>query len=511
VSRGSPAATAEPAAPWSANGGVRPRTRPPLPPGPYVVAGLGRAGQAAAAALTRVAGAARVAVWDEHEPDRLAATREGLRAIGVRVWIGDIPGPLAAEPAPLCLVKSPGFFLDHPLIAAARERGVMVLDETELGWRLGSSPAIGVTGTNGKSTVAHLVACCLRAAGQPALVTGNFEQGTPYSLIDGPSGGWVVCEASSAGLEASPAFLPEAAVLTNLTRDHLHRHGDMEAYGNCKRMMFVRGESCAPLAVLNADDSFGRRLAAEVSGRGGSVVTYGSQPGAAYRVEAVRWDARFGSMEIETPGGVVSIESRLPGPHNALNVTAALALSDGLGLEREPVLDALSTTRGVPGRFEAIEEGQRFDAIVDLAHTPDAIRATLLTARRILRDRPRGRLVVVASSAAGCDPGKRPAMGEAVSELADVSIITTSHTRGESSQSLIEQMLRGARRDAGGRVETEPVRRRAIRRAVELAGPDDMILVLGRGAMERLEITAQGDGPAFDDREVLRGALGELR
>lgn len=177
MSRQSPVATdpAELPAQRAGNGAVL-RERPPLPAGPYVVAGLGRAGRAAAAALIRIGGAGQVAVRDEHESDRLAETREGLRAIGVRIWIGEIPGPLAAEPAPLCLVKSPGFMLDHPLIAAARERGVTVLDEMELGWRLGSAPVIGVTGTNGKSTVAHLVARCLRAAGQPAMVAAANER-----------------------------------------------------------------------------------------------------------------------------------------------------------------------------------------------------------------------------------------------------------------------------------------------------------------------------------------------
>jgi UDP-N-acetylmuramoyl-L-alanyl-D-glutamate--2,6-diaminopimelate ligase len=460
--------------------------------------------------LTRVGGPAQVAVWDEHEPSRLAEARESLRATGVRVWIGEIPGPLAAEPAPRSLVKSPGFLLDHPLIAAARERGVTVLDEMELGWRLGSAPVIGVTGTNGKSTVTHLAARCLRAAGLPSISTGNFEQGAPYSVIDDPSRGWVVCEASSAGLEASPAFLPQAAVLTNLTHDHLHRHGDMESYGNSKRRMFVRGESCVPLAVLNADDPLGRRLATEVSDRGGSVVTYGRGPGAGYRVRAVRWDIRRESLEIEAPGGVVWIESGLPGRHNALNVTAALALSDALGLEREPVLEALSTTHGVPGRFEAVEEGQPFDAIVDLGHTPDAVRNVMETARMILRSRGNGRLLAVVSSAAGADPSKRPAMGEAAGALADVVILTAGNTRGEPTAAIVGPLLRGASRGGRARVETEENRRTAIERAVGLAGPRDIVLVLGRGQMRRLEVTRERDGPPFDDREVLRRALREL-
>jgi UDP-N-acetylmuramoyl-L-alanyl-D-glutamate--2,6-diaminopimelate ligase len=483
--------------------------RPPLPPGPYLVAGLGRAGEAAISALARIAGPQAISACDEHQIEQLRHVRERLRADGIRIAIGDLAAALDADPVPACVVKSPGIHPDAALVGAAERRGIPVLDELEVGWRLARAPVIGITGTSGKSTVAHLVGRCLEAAGLETVVTGNFDQGAPYSRVDDPVEGWTVCEVSSYQLAGCPAFLPEIGVFTNLTRDHLRRHGGWHRYAACKRRMFVRGDRCVGAAVLNTDDPFGRELATEVAARGGRVISYGTGPVADYRVKAKGWTMRSGEGEIRGPDDSVAVESRLPGSHNALNLAAALAVADAIGIARDAALGALATAPGLPGRFERIDEGQGFEAVVDFAHSPDAARKVLETAREVARRR-QTRLIVAMGAAGQMDPGKRAAMGRTATDLADVAIFTASSTWGEPATSIMAGLLEGARTRPGTDLMVEPDRRKAIALAVDAAKHGDVLLLLGRGPLQLLVGTDDGDGVPFDDREVLREALSGL-
>ena len=203
--------------------------RPPVPPGPYVVAGLAKAGAAAAAALRSVSEEPVIA-WDEHrcEPTEAAAVR--LSSLGVEVVFGHPDGLLDSNGGVGCLVKSPGIPADIPLIAAAEARGIPVIDELELGWRLGSHRLIAVTGTNGKSTTVALLQRALERAGMATMVAGNSDLGPALSAVPATEADWIICEVSSFQLEATTHFLPEVALFTNLTHDHLHRHGTMAAY-----------------------------------------------------------------------------------------------------------------------------------------------------------------------------------------------------------------------------------------------------------------------------------------
>ena len=300
-----------------------------------------------------------------------------------------VDGEEAALDAVRTAIKSPGIGLDHPLLEAARGKGILVIDELELGWRLSTSPVVAVTGTNGKSTTVALVEAALRAGGRRPTVAGNVEadQGVPLSAVPPDHDGWVVAEVSSYQAEGSPEFLPSAAVLTNLTEDHLRRHGSMTEYAAAKRRVFVRGDRSVELAVLNADDAFGASLAVEVSERGGRVLTYGFNGARDYRLSSLRSTLLEGLVGVDTPSGQVRIETGLPGPHNAANVAAALALADGLGLAREPTLAALASAPPVPGRFEPIELSRPFDVIVDFAHSPDGVRQVLRTARELVAER----------------------------------------------------------------------------------------------------------------------------
>ncbi len=296
--------------------------RPPLPPGPYLVLGLGRAGQAAVKALVARFGADSIRTFDEAPAERLRHVRAALTADGVassRTAAGLLDGIGA-------IVKSPGVDLANPLLEEARQRGIVILDELELGWRLSTAPVIAVTGTNGKSTTSALIVAALEAGDASPLLCGNSHHGPPMSAVALEHEGWLVAEVSSFQAEGCPAFLPAAAVFTNLTRDHLHRHGSMATDAAAKRRLFVRGDRAVPLAVLIIDDAFGRRLAREVAERGGRAVTYGTDRRAEYRIDDCGWSLRDGVVMLDTPGGALRLTTPLPGRQRRQRV-AALALA----------------------------------------------------------------------------------------------------------------------------------------------------------------------------------------
>src|SRR3954454_10878228 len=271
------------------------------------------------------------------------------------------------------------------------------MDELELAWWLTAAPVVAVTGTNGKSTTAALLVAVLSAAGRRPLLAGNTTFGSPLSAVDPDraAGGCIVAEVSSFQAEASPRFMPEAAVFTNLTREHIHRHGSVAACGRAKRRLFVRGARVVPLAAVNSDDRFGRRLLAEVGELGGTAVGFGTSPAADYRVRsAATLGLDAATLELDTPSGAVTLRTRLPGEYNAMNVAGTLALADGLGVERDASLAALESAAPVPRRFERIDAGQSFEVIVDFAHNPDGVQRALALARELASKRG-GRVIAV--------------------------------------------------------------------------------------------------------------------
>src|SRR3954465_3139332 len=303
--------------------------RPPLPSGPYLVVGLGRAGFAAARARAAKMGPGSVRVWDGavNSPQRKRA--EELRAAGVEVRLGG--DGLESLGDASTIVKSPGVRPDIPLVVEALRRGTVVIDELELGWHLVPAPTVAVTGSNGKSTTSALCLQLLAAHGFEPVLSGNTEFGPPLSevaLDDIPRS--VVAEVSSFQAELARDLAPDAAIFTNLTPDHLNRHGGAAPYRAAKRRLFVRGDWCVPFASLNQDDDFGRRLAGEVRERGGEVRSYGFAAEADYRIVECTWGLQSAEMVVATPVGRLQMETRLPGRHNAANVTAALAFADGV-------------------------------------------------------------------------------------------------------------------------------------------------------------------------------------
>jgi UDP-N-acetylmuramoyl-L-alanyl-D-glutamate--2,6-diaminopimelate ligase len=487
---------------------VTEQRRPAVPDGPYLVMGAGNAGRSAAATLAGRGRPPAVLICDDRIGDEVRRAGRELAERGVE-FTDDSIGALDRVRA---VIKSPGIKLSHEVIDAARARALPVLDEFELGWRLSRRPVVAITGTDGKSTTCALAVAALEAAGGEPLLAGNvegFRNAPAMSAIPPEHDGWVVAEVSSYQAAGCTEFLPSAAILTNLASAHLGWHGSMEAYADAKRSVFVRGDGAVGIGVVNADNDFGRGLAGEIEERGGRALTFGLSVDALYRILSCSSSLHGSSIEIEAPDGSIQIETRLPGTYNAANVAAALALSDGLGFPRETTLEALAATPGVPGRFEPVDEGQPFDVVVDFAHTPAAVDQSLALARELAGGRG-GRAIVVMGKVG---PGTRPyqeAIGRACASGADHLIICGSSLRGEPQLIEVPGVLAGARQVEGGEIEVVLDRRKAISRALSMARPGDLVMILGRGGRRRMMYDTKGPPGVFDDREVAGELLAEL-
>jgi UDP-N-acetylmuramoylalanine--D-glutamate ligase len=313
------------------------RSRPPLPRGPFLVVGLARSGEAAALALR--ARGEEVIGADAGARDRedLAAAAGRLRAAGVEVHLDASDDALAARAG--TLIKSPGVPQDVPLVRAARARGIPVIGELELAWRLLPNEFVAVTGTNGKTTTTEWIGHIHRTAGVPVAVAGNV--GTALSTLVGslPPRATVVCEASSFQLEDAEDFGPEVAVLINLTPDHLDRHGTFENYAQAKRRIFAR-QTEADFAILPDD------LELEPEGEAAQL-RFGESPGATLRLA----DGELGWRgEPLAPASAI----KLPGAHNIKNAMAAAAACLARELPPAAVAEGLHTFAGVRHRLELV-------------------------------------------------------------------------------------------------------------------------------------------------------------
>ena len=474
----------------------------PLPAGPYLVAGLGQAGAAAIGALRAAPACERLVAWDASGAPGVHGGAGALRRRGVAVFVGgDGTDALAAAGPRATVVKSPGLAPDAPLLRRAAGAGLPVWDELELGWRLRRHPTVGVTGTNGKSTTARLIAAILGQAGPPA---GNFEFGP--ALCAAPPDGPLVVEVSSFQLDAAPSVLPQVAVLTNLTDEHLGWHGSRAAYAAAKRRLFLREDGrTAGTSVLNADDPFGRALARDVASAGGAVVTYGEAADAHVRIAGARWTAADARVVLARPEGTLELRTQLPGAHNARNVAAAAAAACALGVPDAELAAAAAATPRLPGRWERIDGGQPFDVLVDYAHTPDGVRAVLAAARAVVGPRPGARLRTVLGPVGLADPEKAAGIGRWAGALSDDVVLTSGSAPGSERILRLAELRRAC--DGGARVTLRLDRRAAIAEAVGAAGPGDVVTVLGLGALGRMLLDRRGTRLAHDDREAARAAL----
>jgi len=377
----------------------------------------------------------------------------------------------------------------------------------------------GVTGTNGKTTVTHLLKHFLDADRRVGLIgTINYDLGTrtvpsfrttPESLdlfgmmaqMRDAGCRQAVMEVSSHGIDQQRVLGLRfaAAVFTNLTRDHLDYHPSLDAYFEVKARLFAGGTGSPPkLAIVNLDDPYGKKLAERVAAAGGGtrLVTFGEHAGAQVRAEAIELNFKNSVLRLVWPGGAAKVESPLIGRYNVSNLLAATATAWGLGRDPASFLARLAGFAGVPGRMERIEEGQPFNVLVDYAHTDDALRNALGMLRAITP----GRLLVVFGCGGLRDRTKRPLMVRAVQESADFAFATADNPRAEPLAQIFSDMRAGV--GAPEKIAWIDDRRRALSLALDAARPGDCLLVAGKGH-ESYQEFADTVIP-FDDRQVVR-------
>ena len=391
---------------------------------------------------------------------------------------------------------------------------------------------VGVTGTNGKTTVTYLLEAILGAAGRACGVIGTISRRyggreraaaltTPESLeieellaeMAGAGVGFVAMEVSSHALDLDRAHGLDfdAAVFTNLSRDHLDYHGDMESYFRSKARLFTECLRASvkerPVAVVNADDPRGLELARLTRDAGLAALTCGR--GSRWDVHPVRLDSDVDGLRgtLACGGQEIEFASPLMGEINLENILAAAGTAWALGAAPDAIGAGLARLERVPGRLERVSNGLGVTLVVDYAHTPDALGKVI----HALRPLTRGRLITVFGCGGDRDPGKRPLMGEIAARASDAVVVTSDNPRGEEPLAIIrgieDGVRRGGMRRAGaGRTRrgyrVEPDRRAAIRRGLSLADPGDVLLVAGKGH-EDYQILGERR-IHFDDREVLR-------
>jgi len=362
---------------------------------------------------------------------------------------------------------------------------------------------VGVTGTNGKTTTAHLLAEILRAHGWKTEVIGTLTgaRTTPEStdlqrtLSECERNGVqaVVMEVTSHALElhrvAGTTF--QVAVFTNLSQDHLDFHHTMERYFAAKAKLFAKEYSAC--GVVNRDDVHGQLLL--------DTMTIDSMSFGMSDVAHVQMDARH--IEYEIDG--VHMRAQLGGQFNVMNSLAAVSAARALGVSLAEIADGLGRATAVPGRFESIDAGQSFDVIVDYAHTPDALERVLDSSRSLMSED--GKLIVVFGCGGDRDTEKRQPMGEIAGTKADVVVITSDNPRSESGAEIAAQINAGVRAaDSHKVLSTELDRRAAIGKAFSIARPGDVVVIAGKGH-ENTQTIGTEIFP-FSDAQVARELLG---
>ena len=501
---------------------------------------------------------------------RLHGAREGDRAIG--------PGALAAHeirgishdsrrvvPGGL-FVAVPGQHVDgHDFVDAAVRAGAaavvverpvdagvpqLIVDSsqralaTAAAWWYGDPShelgVVGVTGTDGKTTTAWLAVAALEAAGLPsglistagARIGGTQESNPEHATTpEAPSlqaalramadaGDRVaVIETTSHGLalERVGGIVYDAAILTNVTHEHLEFHGSWERYRAAKLSLFERlngppkdaaGRTWPKVGIVNVDDRSAGLFVGVAQEAGGRVLTYGTDPAADVRATGVEEDARRLRIEFSAPSGPARLDLRLAGRFNVHNALAIVALGEAWDLDPAAVREGLEAVPRVPGRMERIDAGQPFGVIVDYAHSPASLAAVLDLLAPAAAARGGG-LIAVFGSAGERDTAKRPAMGRIAGERCRLVVVTDEDPRGEDREAILDEIARGA--EAVGRRRNHDLlliadRRAAIEAAFEAARPHDVVVLAGKGHEQSI-IGPDGPEP-WDEAAVAREVLG---
>lgn len=377
----------------------------------------------------------------------------------------------------------------------------------------------GVTGTNGKTTTTYLIDSILCAAGRITGLIGTTGYRTPkgrrdagnttpeslelqrmFAEIRDAGGTHATLEASSHALAMDRLWGCHfaVAIFTNLTRDHLDYHQTFEAYFAAKRRLFEGTGAGAPdVAVLNADDAYGT----ELKGLACTTMTYGLEASADIAPKKLALSPAGLEFAAQTPAGDVNVRSQLVGRMNAYNILAAVGAGIGLGIPAEQIERGISQLASVPGRFERVDEGQPFLVAVDYAHTDDALRNVISTARDLGGS---ARIITLFGAGGERDRTKRPLMGEAAGSLSDLVVLTSDNPRSEDPLRIINDVVVGLQK-VNAKYRVEPDREQAIAIAIDAAQPGDIVILAGKGH-ETYQVLR--DGPvAFDDRDKARVIL----
>jgi UDP-N-acetylmuramoyl-L-alanyl-D-glutamate--2,6-diaminopimelate ligase len=387
----------------------------------------------------------------------------------------------------------------------------------------------GVTGTNGKTTTTFLIEAILNFCGKKSTLVGTIEYHVAGKVLPAPhttpeslelnqilsealyaQATEAVMEVSSHALEQGRVYgiHYDVAVFTNLTRDHLDYHKDMDSYFAAKRMMFEGCGAKPPrVAIINADDQYGRTLMDAGTNPSEEIISYGME-GTDFLPGNLDLQPQSTTFNLFGPDANVAIRSSLVGQVNVYNLLAASAAAWARGCSLDQIAEAISRFHQVPGRFERVDCGQPFTVVVDYAHTHDALRNLTSIARDFAgRAGAQGRVITIFGCGGDRDKTKRPLMGEAAGRGSDFVVLTSDNPRSEDPLAIIQDALPGLQK-SGARYSVEADRKKAIAFALAQAKPGDVVLVAGKGH-EKTQTMREGVFP-FDDVQVAQETLQQM-
>jgi len=431
-------------------------------------------------------------------------------------------GPAAKKGAAAAVVEHfvPGAEIPQVRVADAR-RALAILAAEETRHPSRELVLAGVTGTNGKTTTAHLIRAVFEEAGMKAGFIGTVgyefdgrREAAPHTTPEAPDlmrmlRDWRARGATAVAMEVSSHALAlertyglafDVGVFTNLTQDHLDFHGTLESYRDAKARLFrteTRGDRTKRFTgAVNVDDPVGRWIQERADC---PVVGFGTGAEAEIRAEDIRLRPDGTAFRIRHDGEVTPVSLRLRGAFNAMNALAAFAAARALGIPSASIVRGLKKLSVVPGRLETVDEGQPFQVLVDYAHTPDALERALEAVRAFAP----ARLLCVFGCGGDRDKGKRPLMGSVAARLADKVILTSDNPRSEDPAAILRDIEAGVRGSTN--VRTILDRAQAISAGIDACAPGDALLIAGKGH-ETYQIIGSKTLP-FDDREAARAAL----
>jgi UDP-N-acetylmuramoyl-L-alanyl-D-glutamate--2,6-diaminopimelate ligase len=381
---------------------------------------------------------------------------------------------------------------------------------------------VGITGTKGKTTLTYLLEAILKKARfQPGVIgTVSYrlvekeisaERTTPEApdlqrmlaemLHNGASHCLIEVSSHALDLKRVTGIEFDVVVFTNLSGEHLDYHFSMENYYHAKKKLFLINQNKRRIAVINSDDTWGKKLISEAPL---GVISYGLQPSAIIRGEKFKLSEEGVQLSVKFPGGTLPLRSPLLGRPNLYNILAAAAVALTLNIPHPALKEGIASLKGVPGRFEKIENARGLHIFVDYAHTDDALRNLLET----VKGQNSHRIVLVFGAGGDRDKTKRERMGQVAGTLADWTIITSDNPRSEDPLAIISAIEKGIKKTGQNKYEIQPDRREAIKKALTQGKEGDYILVAGKGH-EDYQIIGDKVLP-FKDAEVIREILQEL-